>query len=1008
MHIGNLEGILRDRDVHIGNLDAILRDKDVQIANLAATVQDKDFVLNNIYRSRGWRVLSLYYRIRDKVLPPNSLRRRSVKFLADFARNPMSVIRSTHGRGAKSIKGEGEGGEKRFICGIETDLSQPVIVGKGNVLHLSGWCYHTTLNIKRVYILVDGIPQRIHNIGMARVDVLADQCREVDRNGNSLNSGFWSLIPFSEIEFPRKVSLTIRALFDNGEQCDQDLGMITLSPSGEIASDHLFERLDVSSQDPLIAICMTTYNPDLKMFTRQVDSIIQQTFKNWVCIISDDGSRRDIFEGIRGIASRDARFYISRNSANLGFYNNFEKCLSMVPQKAMYVAFSDQDDYWHADKLAELVSRFDQTTMLAYSDMNIVNDKGELLHNTYWTTRKNNYTHLDSLLFANTVTGAASMIRRDLMPYLLPFPKKIGDSYHDHWMASIALTKGTMAYVDRPLYDYYQHADNIIGHYTRSNGITVRKIKEAFQRVRSGLKSGEMSQHIKSFLWHSRDVYLNDVVRIILISNILLLRCGDAAIRKRSVIKQFAGFEQSAFGIFVQGVKGKLLRRSTLGAEFYCFRSVIMQKLMNSYFRLRKDRFLSRYTGLVPSKVSSSAVKVESVGSVDVIRQKIAPLTLKVSAEAKKRVNLLIPTIDFKYFFGGYIGKFNFALRLADAGFSVRIIMTDYCNYDLPAWRREIRNYEGLEDFFDRIDVVYAFDRAVPVEVNEKDVFIASTWWTAHIAHKAVTDLKAERFLYLIQEYEPFTFPMGTFYALAQQTYGFPHFAIFSTELLRDYFRRNKLGVFCDLELGERNSVSFENAIQTFSINEQDMRERKPKRFLYYARPEQHAARNMFDLGVLALNKVIEEGYFDSSGWEFYGIGSVSNIESIRLSKDVSMKLLQRVTLKEYADLLPGFDLGLSLMFTPHPSLPPLEMAAAGMMVVTNTFENKTGERLKEISSNIIAVDPTLEGVRLGLIAALEKVHDYRGRLEGSHVNWSSSWPESFNDEIMAKIKNFI
>ncbi|HKZ40158.1 MAG TPA: hypothetical protein VJ044_04300, partial [Candidatus Hodarchaeales archaeon] len=324
-------------------------------------------------------------------------------------------------------------------------------------------------------------------------------------------------------------------------------------------------------------------------------------------------------------------------------------------------------------------------------------------------------------------------------------------------------------------------------------------------------------------------------------------------------------------------------------------------------------------------------------------------------------------------------------------------------------WRSEIRHYSGLENFFDRVETVYAFDRAIPLGVSKDDVFIATTWWTAHIAHKAAMDLNAGRFIYLIQEYEPFTFPLGTFYALAQETYSFPHFAVFSTELLREYFRRNRIGVFADgPESGEENSVSFENAIQSFDLSESEMRTRTKKKLLFYARPEQHASRNMFELGILALSRVIVEGHLNTDEWELYGIGSVGQAESIRVCDDVCMKLLPRVRLKEYAELLPQFDLGLSLMLTPHPSLLPIEMAGAGMIVVTNTFANKTAERMKTISSNIIAGEPTVEGVRLGLIAALEKVHDFKGRLEGSRVRWSNDWSKSFNDEIMSKIECFI
>ena len=59
----------------------------------------------------------------------------------------------------------------------------------------------------------------------------------------------------------------------------------------------------------------------------------------------------------------------------------------------------------------------------------------------------------------------------------------------------------------------------------------------------------------------------------------------------------------------------------------------------------------------------------------------------------------------------------------------------------------------------------------------------------AHRRTRRCASSAATRFLYLIQEYEPFTFPMGSYAALADASYRLPHTALFSTELLRDYFR---------------------------------------------------------------------------------------------------------------------------------------------------------------------------------------------------------------------------
>ena len=74
-----------------------------------------------------------------------------------------------------------------------------------------------------------------------------------------------------------------------------------------------------------------------------------------------------------------------------------------------------------------------------------------------------------------------------------------------------------------------------------------------------------------------------------------------------------------------------------------------------------------------------------------------------------------------------------------------------------------------------------------------------------------------------------------------------------------------------------------------------------------------------------------------------------------------------------YAELVGSVDLGLCLMSTPHPSYPPLDLAASGAVVVTNSFGNK--ENLQQYSSNLLCAHPDqaalvaalAEGVRLAL-----------------------------------------
>jgi hypothetical protein len=68
---------------------------------------------------------------------------------------------------------------------------------------------------------------------------------------------------------------------------------------------------------------------------------------------------------------------------------------------------------------------------------------------------------------------------------------------------------------------------------------------------------------------------------------------------------------------------------------------------------------------------------------------------------------------------------------------------------------------------------------------------------------------------------------------------------------------------------------------------------------------------------------------------------------------------LGKMPLEDYADLLNRSGIGVALMISPHPSFPPLEMASAGMVTITNNHESKdmTARADSILSLDLIAPD---------------------------------------------------
>ncbi|MFI9008706.1 glycosyltransferase [Actinosynnema sp. NPDC053489] len=328
------------------------------------------------------------------------------------------------------------------------DAPAEVEVGRGQVVEVEGWVSHADLPVRQVAVVAGGRAFRA-TTGHPRPDVAA-------AIGGEPNSGFRARVPVRAGTVPLELVVTLV----DGTVLRRELPAVR-------GRDRAGRPAEVRwpGDGPRVAICLASYRAPRRHFAAQVESIRAQTHSNWVCVISDDGSGAEGLAVLRDVVGDDPRFVVVAHEDNVGFYRNFERALSLVPADADLVALSDQDDLWDADKLAVLVSRFaDPAVQLAYCDMRLVDDAGEVVAESVWSDRVNQSADLEQLLLLNTVTGAASVVRADLVrDRVLPLPPGTPSAYHDQWIAACALAVGTISFVDRPLHSYRQHGANVTG-----------------------------------------------------------------------------------------------------------------------------------------------------------------------------------------------------------------------------------------------------------------------------------------------------------------------------------------------------------------------------------------------------------------------------------------------------------------------------------------------------------------------------------------------------------------
>src|SRR4051812_18779949 len=84
--------------------------------------------------------------------------------------------------------------------------------------------------------------------------------------------------------------------------------------------------------ETLITIGLPCYNSE-KYLTQSIESLLKQTYGNFVLIISDNASTDGTEEICRRYAAADARVRYVRNPVNIGMSGNFNRVFSLAETK---------------------------------------------------------------------------------------------------------------------------------------------------------------------------------------------------------------------------------------------------------------------------------------------------------------------------------------------------------------------------------------------------------------------------------------------------------------------------------------------------------------------------------------------------------------------------------------------------------------------------------------------------------------------------------------------------
>ena len=228
-----------------------------------------------------------------------------------------------------------------------------------------------------------------------------------------------------------------------------------------------------SIDEDTVAICMATYNGE-RYLPEQIDSILNQSYDNWVLFIRDDDSADktqailDTFQ-----CNHSDRIIVLKGLVNekRSSWGNFFQILKWVRSNYhfRYFMFSDQDDIWLPDKIEKTLKCMKETEksapgpVLVHTDLKVADENLNEIGSSFFKYRAldSSVRDLNHLLVQNNATGCTMMWNEEMDRIVSSCDGQA--AMHDWWFSLVACCFGKISVVLDPTILYRQHENNVIG-----------------------------------------------------------------------------------------------------------------------------------------------------------------------------------------------------------------------------------------------------------------------------------------------------------------------------------------------------------------------------------------------------------------------------------------------------------------------------------------------------------------------------------------------------------------
>lgn len=247
-----------------------------------------------------------------------------------------------------------------------------------------------------------------------------------------------------------------------------------------------------------VAVLLATYNGE-KYLNDFLKSLFSQTYHEFLCYASDDGSTDQTMAILKEFAKSEERLVILPGMAPTGSAKeNFLTTLKRVEADIYF--FADQDDVWLPEKMEHTLNalRNQKIPECVFTDLKVVDEKLDVLADSFFrfTGYDPKETSIGELIMENKAAGCTMAFDRKLRDIAIQYSDLQAIPMHDVWVAGLASLTGRLLFLNEQTVLYRQHGTNEMG---AEHENTVQKMLRNLRSLFDGtMKQEKREYHAKA------------------------------------------------------------------------------------------------------------------------------------------------------------------------------------------------------------------------------------------------------------------------------------------------------------------------------------------------------------------------------------------------------------------------------------------------------------------------------------------------------------------------------